>query len=163
MLDPWQRLQPIFDSEQQLQSEIELANLTPESLNALLQYIFEYSSSLETDFALRQPFRRIQVASRSDAIHWLLAGQVVGQIFLTLHIEGMRLPEMSIFVDGPDYMSVQYLAGRGWKPIHLTGLFEFLRVARHSEPGCYIGLSASSFSWEWRRRFEMTLREYLDE
>jgi hypothetical protein len=60
-------------------------------------------------------------------------------------------------------MSVQYVAGHGWTPIHLTGLFEFLRIAHNTDPGCYIGLSAEPFSWEWRKRFELTLRDYLDE
>jgi hypothetical protein len=164
MIDLWERLHTYFNTTgNEIRPEIELANLTSRSLEYLLYFLLNESRGLETDIAIRKPFKRVRISSQEHVIKLLATGKLIGELFLSLRMDFVDLPEMGFFIDGPDYLSVQYLMGPEWTPIRLITLFEFLRMVKILEPGAYIGLGADSFSWEHRKHFELTLQEYLNE
>lgn len=163
MLDLWERLYPIFCDEQEAQTEIEITNLTPQALTKIIRYVFNHASGMQTEFAIREPLQRVMIPSVEDAVILLATGKVIGEIYLTLHFDQVRLPDLGIFFDGPDYMSIQYVMGPTWTTVNLTTLFEFLRMITYLEPGAKIGLLSDDLPLTLQTRFRMALQDYLNE
>ena len=163
MIDLWARLHDIFEAETEGHPEIEIGKLTPQSTMALVDYMLVNSKNLETAFTMREPFQQVYIPSPQVVGKFLASGAVLGELWLAITVEQCPLPEMAIFVDGPDYISMEYRMGMGWNGVTLTGLFEFFRFVKRLEPNARIGLSAEFFSRQWRYDFDLTLQDYLNE
>jgi hypothetical protein len=163
MIDLWGRLHGIFDTEQEGHPEIELSGLMPRTTVTLIDYFLLHSKNFESAFTMREPFQQVYIYSPAVVSKFLSSGAVVGELWFSLVVEQLTLPEMAFFIDGPDYIGMEYRMGVGWDPVTLTGLFEFFRMVKSIQPSATISLNPEFFGRRWRQDFDLTLRDYLNE
>ena len=163
MLDLWERLHSIFDTPHEGHPEIEIAKLTPTALVSIINYLLTNSKNVETSFTMRQPFQQVVITSPTVITKFVASGAVIGEFWCSITLDEYALPDMAVFIDGPDYLALEYRMGPGWDPIALIGLFEFLRMVKLIEPNARIGLSPEFFAHSWCDDFARTLKDYLNE
>jgi len=163
MLDLWERLHSIFDTPHEGRPEIEISRLSPATLVTLINYLLANSKNIETSLTMRQPFQQVAISSPSVITKFVASGAVIGEFWCALTIDEYALPDMAFFIDGPDYIALEYRMGPAWDPIALTGLFEFFRMIKLLEPSASITLNPEFFARSWCDNFKRILQDYLNE
>jgi len=163
MLDLWERLHSIFDTPHEGHPEIEISKLTPNSLVTIINYLLANSKNVDTSFTMRQPLQQVVITSPTVITKFVASGAVIGEFWCSITLEQYALPDMAVFIDGPDFLSLEYRMGPSWNPIALTALFELLRMVKLIEPKAKIGLSPDFFARSWCDDFDRTFRDFLNE
>ncbi|MGB1287282.1 MAG: hypothetical protein ACPG7F_12155, partial [Aggregatilineales bacterium] len=70
---------------------------------------------------------------------------------------------LGVFVRSPAGFSISYEPGDTWNALGVSGLFGMLRDIRHHAPMSVFQMKSGHLSRKQRKKFEVTLREYLDE
>jgi hypothetical protein len=163
VMDLWERLHTLFDTEDDQQPEIIVGNLSTESMQAIVAYLLCNSREVQTALYSFFSDTRVMVRSTKEVIEKFSSGELSGGFLIEPVFDGYKLPLIGIFSDEPGHLSIDYEKGKHWTPVALISLFELFRTMHNIENTVTIRLSRRHFERKWQFRFAATLKEYLNE
>lgn len=163
MIDPWNRLELIFNISEEIHPEIEITNISESGMVWLVNYVVHNLRSMNTEFRSFDSEFPVLVESVQDAVQAVSSGELLGVFGGELKVEQYTLPEMIYIFEEPGFVILSYLTGPHWNAMKLITLMEWFRIVKLHEPRVSIKLSQRYFSTEWIRVFDNLLRAYCSE
>lgn len=157
LVDMWSQTRPLFEGRPDSRPEIDITNLSVDDLAVCVLYLLNQSRECNAVFTLHGTRRQVWITSPIAAVRALVNGKVTGAVMLDLP----ALPPISMYVDGPDTVSLSYSRG-DWTAMSVLALFDLLQRLITLAPTARLRLGLASYSRTERQIFETVWREYIN-
>jgi|GEM_PF-4531016 len=161
MIDLWERLHPIFDTDVGDYPEIWIENIPAPQLTTFIAFLLHNCRELSASFTDVRSGRNEVVKRPGHALTMVTHPNISVALWGELKVGGYTLPATGYFFENADTMVIGYMRGPQWNPVAMIALFELFRLLRVMHPKCTIKLSPRHFAPAWQAMFNLTVKEYL--
>lgn len=162
VIDLWQYVDTLFTAKAGEQPEVYISGLSPDAMSQVIRHIIDNSRDVETAFFDFYEVRQ-EIRSAHHMVNGLQNGDLMGEIWCDLRIEGYSLPNMGFYSDEPGFIVIDYVMGEHWNPLRVIALFEFFRLIKLWDSRANIRISPRYFGQDAAEQFDRVLEAYLRE